>query len=106
MQNSRSKAYIVIKVVEIVLTGLMIFVILTAIRIVRSSSGASGRERLETAVRKSALNCYAMEGVYPPDLQYLKDHYGLQVDEEKYTVHYTIFAENIMPEVTVTENTK
>lgn len=50
------------------------------------------------------MACYAAEGVYPPDLEYLKEHYGLQVDENQYTVRYDVFAENLMPDITVLEN--
>ena len=52
----------------------------------------------------SCVACYAAEGIYPPDLDYLKDHYGVQVDEERYTVFYSVFAENLMPDITVLEN--
>ena len=69
----------------------------------------SGREsedlrQLEQSLRRGCVACYAAEGVYPPDLDYLKDHYGLQVDEARYTVRYDIFAENLMPDITVLEN--
>ena len=50
------------------------------------------------------MACYAAEGVYPPTLSYLEEHYGLQIDEERYTVHYSAFAENLMPDITVLEN--
>ena len=43
--------------------------------------------------------------VYPANLDHLKEHYGLQIDEERYTVRYTAFAENLMPDITVLENT-
>ena len=49
------------------------------------------------------MTCYASEGVYPPDLEYLKDHYGVQIDEERYTVFYERFAQNLMPDITVLE---
>lgn len=69
----------------------------------------SGREmedlhQLEEVLRKGCAACYAAEGAYPPDLEYLKEHYGIQVDETKYTVHYDIFAQNLMPDITVLEN--
>lgn len=68
----------------------------------------SGREdhdraRLEEAVRRSAVACYAAEGIYPPDLGYLEDHYGLQIDG-RWTVIYDRFASNLMPDITVLEN--
>ena len=50
------------------------------------------------------MACYAAEGFYPPNLDYLKDRYGLQIDEKRYTVRYTAFAENLMPDITVLEN--
>lgn len=40
----------------------------------------------------------------PPDLEYLKNHYGIQIDEQRYTVYYNRFAQNLMPDVTVLEN--
>lgn len=57
--------------------------------------------QLEQAIRRSAVACYAAEGVYPPSLDYLQDHYGLQIDHSKYHVVYEIFAENLMPDITV-----
>ena len=60
--------------------------------------------QLEETLRRGCVACYAAEGVYPPDLDYLKEHYGLQVDEARYTVRYSAFAENLMPDITVLEN--
>ncbi|MBQ9992798.1 MAG: hypothetical protein IJP33_05165 [Firmicutes bacterium] len=60
----------------------------------------AGREQLENALRRSAVACYAAEGIYPPTLDYLTEHYGVQIGEE-YTVFYEIFASNLMPEITV-----
>lgn len=63
------------------------------------------RRQLEETLRRSCVACYAAEGVYPPTLSYLEEHYGLQIDEERYTVRYSAFAENLMPDITVLENT-
>lgn len=60
--------------------------------------------QLEQALRRSCVACYAAEGIYPPDLDYLKEHYGLQVDETRYTVRYSAIAENLMPDITILEN--
>lgn len=65
--------------------------------------GTEGKAQLEAAVRRAAVACYAAEGVYPPDLNYLEEHYGLQVDETRYQVSYQIFASNLMPDITVLE---
>lgn len=57
----------------------------------------------EQAVRKAVLQCYAIEGMYPSELEYLIDHYNLKIDTEKYRVSYDCFASNIMPEIYVFE---
>ncbi len=70
---------------------------------VASSAGAEGLAQLETALRQAAVACYASEGIYPPNVSYLQDHYGVQIDEERYIVDYSIFADNLMPDITVLE---
>lgn len=57
----------------------------------------------EESILRGAVSCYAIEGFYPPDYEYLKENYGIRVDEEKYTVFYSVFASNMMPDVTVVE---
>lgn len=74
---------------------------LSALANVSDSESAESRQQLESAIRRAAVACYATEGVYPPDLDYLEQHYGIQVDETRYMVSYDIFASNLMPEITV-----
>lgn len=71
----------------------------------RVDSGASEAEKelVRDAVRSAVLTCYAVEGAYPPELDYLKTHYGLIFDEERYMVIYDSFASNIMPDISVLE---
>ena len=70
-----------------------------------SGSGADldeeAAEAIRDAVRRSALQCYVVEGVYPPDLDYLKEHYGLQVNTDDYYVVYDVFASNVAPDISV-----
>ncbi len=57
---------------------------------------------LKAAVERGALQCFVVEGVYPPNLKYLEEHYGLQINHEDYYVTYDAFASNIPPEIRVT----
>ena len=70
------------------------------------SDGRSAEDlrQLEESLRRGCVACYAAEGVYPPDLEYLQTHYGVQIDQRRYLVYYTAFAENLMPDITVLEN--
>ena len=56
---------------------------------------------LEDALQQAVVSCYATEGRYPADLEYLIEHYGVQLDREQYLVIYDIFADNIRPRVRV-----
>ena len=76
-------------------------VILTAVGNVESSQRAEHEKQIEDTIQKAVVNCYAIEGRYPATLTYVEEYYGLQIDREKYTVFYEVFAENIMPEITV-----
>ena len=67
------------------------------------AAGAEGRILAEQAVRRAAVSCYAIEGAYPCSYAYIKEHYGVAVDETQYTVFYEVFASNLMPEITVIE---
>lgn len=70
--------------------------------------GRSGRDvseegaaAIRETVRRSALQCYVVEGVYPPDLEYLQENYGLQVNTEDYAVVYDCFSSNLPPDIRV-----
>lgn len=76
----------------------------TAVSNVETGGSAEGARQLEDSIRRATVTCYASEGVYPPTLEYLQTHYGVQIDRQRYTVYYDVFAENLMPEITVLQN--
>ena len=58
-------------------------------------------QTLQNAVTRSVTTCYTLEGSYPQSLSYLKEHYGLHYDEDKYFVDYQPLGANIMPDITI-----
>ena len=86
-----------------------IAVLLVAVWFMTSLSGLAkgqsreGAQQLETALRRGAVACYAAEGIYPPTVAYLVEYYGIQIEESRYAVFYEVFADNLMPEITVIE---
>jgi len=72
-----------------------------AIKDVESNHLAVDKTHLEDTLRKASAACYAAEGVYPPDIEYLEEHYGISINKELYDVKYEIFASNLMPDITV-----
>ena len=62
------------------------------------------KENLERTLNRAAVACYAIEGAYPPSVEYLTENYRVKVDTKKYTVKYELYASNLMPSITVLEN--
>ena len=91
------------KLTEALVLLLVVIVLFMAIVNTADRSGDEGRKQLESSLRRSVMACYAAEGVYPPDLEYLKEHYGLIINEDRYSVHYEAFAQNLMPDITILE---
>lgn len=85
---------------------LMLFILFySGIRSVSDTAVEKQRESLKTALNRSIAQCYAVEGVYPPSLQYIKDHYGLVYNEELFYVDYQPIGANILPDVTILNRT-
>lgn len=87
----------------IVLTAVLLAVAVIAINGMVSAGDAGETRMVQEAVKNAALTCFAVEGAYPYDLQYLRDNYGLAYDESRYHVMYEAFASNQMPDILVTK---
>ena len=64
-------------------------------------TGAREEETLRKAVARASVQCYAIEGRYPPSVEYLEEHYGIVIDRDRYHVFYDGWASNVMPDITV-----
>ena len=82
--------------------ALLLFAVLAVTRLEQGRQVQDIRQ-LEDALRRCAVACYASEGAYPPDVEYMKVRYGLTYDENRYVVHYQLNASNFMPDITVME---
>ena len=85
------------------ISAVVLFCFLYGLTNLSNGNSDEGRRRLEDALRRAAVACYASEGIYPPSWNYLEEHYGVQIDHSRYVVSYTVFAENLMPDITVLE---
>lgn len=87
---------------SILLVCILLFVIISVSNLERSRQAQDIRQ-LEQVLHRTAVACYAVEGVYPPSVAYMQDHYGLTYDEGRYVVHYNLVASNFMPDIEVME---
>lgn len=84
--------------------GFLIFFIV-GVNTVDDTTSNEQAKSLETAVRRSVAQCYAVEGTYPPSLEYLEEHYGLLYDTDSFYIDYTAIGSNIMPDITILPKT-
>lgn len=61
-------------------------------------------ESLRNAITRDVIQCYALEGSYPPSLSYIEEHYGLTYDHSTFFVDYRPIAGNLYPDVTILRN--
>ena len=83
--------------------ALLAAVVLLALGATARRGEASEIEMVTAAIQRGIVTCYAVEGKYPPSLDYLYSNYGIYVDTSRYAVFYDVFASNVMPSLTVTE---
>lgn len=88
---------------------LLSFLILAAVLILLLQGAEAMQSRIRTdrlntlrdAIQRASVQCYAIEGRYPPSIEYLEEHYGIVIDRERFYVFYEGWASNVMPEITV-----
>ena len=78
-------------------------VLIAGIFYISNMGNEQGLKLTKEAAVRTMIECYAIEGIYPPNVQYMVDNYNLSYDDTKYFIHYDAFASNIMPTIEVYE---
>ena len=89
------------RVITVVIFAAVMVMFFLAVDASGRSSIAKEQQSLESALNRDIVQCYAIEGRYPPDLEYLEQHYGLTYDKTTFFVDYLPIAGNLYPDVTV-----
>lgn len=97
---TKKLSYLCFPVIAILILALF----LTALSNINKETHIEDKLQLEKAISNAAVSCYAIEGAYPPSIDYLVENYGVQINTERFTVKYELFASNLMPDITVLDN--
>lgn len=92
--------------IPIVAFVLLLVFFLRGLSSVNDATLSKQQESLETALSRSIAQCYAVEGSYPPSLEYLVEHYGLLYDSTVFMVNYEYYGGNLLPDVTILRRTQ
>lgn len=90
-------------IIPILLFGAMLAWFITAVNNTDDSTKQRELAAVKTTIENGITMCYAIEGVYPENVDYLAENYGLNYDKDRYIVRYDRFADNIRPTVSVIE---
>lgn len=101
MKKKRDWRFVAGCVASAAVFGVVVGVFLTGMDSFLVRARAEGAETLRNGITRACVQCYAIEGRYPPSIEYLEDHYAVQIDEDRYYVFYDGFASNLMPDITV-----
>lgn len=91
-----------------VIRTIVFFVVISAVLVVGiyyigNMGNEQGIKLTREAAVRTAVQCYSIEGIYPPNVDYMEKNYKLSYDKSKYYIHYDAFASNIMPTIEVYE---
>ena len=96
-RKSQTKGYLLSAAALLLLVGVFAVGALSF----AGKAGQKGEESLRRAVTRASVQCYAIEGRYPPSVEYLEENYGVRIDRDRYNVFYNGFASNVMPEIVI-----
>ena len=95
-ERGKTKGYISF-IVFFIIVALLFFTVFRLSDI----SQTSDTKLLYRAINRAVVNCYAIEGRYPESLDYLVEKYGVIINDDRYVVHYDVFASNVRPSVRI-----
>ena len=97
----RAERLVAVKTVSFVVVILAVLV--AGIYYMGNIGSEQGIKLTREAAVRTAVQCYSIEGKYPPNVDYMEANYKLKYDKSKYYIHYDAFASNIMPTIEVYE---
>lgn len=100
MKNKKKIPYFLRYLPAVLVFAAIITITVAALNDINKTTEKESLSIVENSVRRAIITCYANEGSYPNNIDYLKENYGLYISED-YIVYYDIFASNIMPKITV-----
>ena len=88
-------------IVSALLIVSLLFLFVKTMDSIGIANDAEQADILKQALNRSVTACYALEGAYPPNIDYLVENYGLTYDEKEYFIDYQYIGSNLRPDVTI-----
>lgn len=79
----------------------LVMMLASGLNSITKTTQAERLKSAEQSLRRAVVQCYALEGQYPKDLDYMEKNYGLVLDREQYVYHYQGIGANLIPQISV-----
>lgn len=89
------------KAIPVALTVIVLWAIVIGATKTQEQAAGQAQKLTEESIRRAAVQCYALEGIYPVNIEYLMDHYGIRPDTNRFIIHYQFIADNLLPDIAV-----
>ena len=89
------------KFIPPIITVLAVAMVLWAASATQDQAADQAKKLTEESIRRAAVQCYALEGIYPVNIEYLMEHYGIRPDTKRFIIHYQFIADNLLPDISV-----
>ena len=99
--NRKYGLYTAARLLNVLIIGLVCALIFAAAIRMEAENANEQVDRLREAIRRAAIQCYALEGAFPSDVHHLRN-YGVIIDDSRFIIHYDLSGiSNYMPEIYV-----
>lgn len=90
------------------LFGILLFLAIAVLMVsgLKNTAGKRKEQAIQSAtdsIRRAIITCYAIEGSYPESYEYIRDNYNIYISENDFSVFYTVYGSNVMPNFRVIE---
>ena len=92
-----------VDIIKVAATVLLVVLILVLVSRIDRAQDMEESRIVRDAIAAAARTCYAVEGAYPQELEYLREYYRLAYDEDRYEIQYEWIGSNLLPDIFVTE---
>ncbi len=103
MKKKWDKRFLAGCVISVAVFGVIMGLFMNGVFPFLGRAKSEGSDTLVKAIRQASVQCYAIEGRYPPSVEYLEENYGVQVNHSRFIVSYEAYASNQLPAVAVLE---
>ena len=83
---------------------IMVFIVAFVVYGTVTTANTADQEGLriaERAINRNVMQCYALEGAYPPSMEYLEENYAMDIDKDRFIVIYTYRGTNVIPQIVI-----